>query len=554
MKKITEGKYAGKFELVEQFTVTSEGYAKKDRLSEKESVLEVKNKKGETKEYKCEGVYTFPISRPNKENLNERIYSDKLWEKVIKEKQAEDTYGLIDHPDDEGSFKDAFCVWRNIRFSGDKKLVMADSYLFGDLGRKVKEALDAGGKVGLSTVGYGDFKEDDRTIDESTYELDRVADFVLNPSYEVFGTKEDQIKESNEEKNESKNSSTPLKEKKVILMKKRESIQTLEEKNFRLNVQNLMREAEKKETPADKLSAYADILEYFDDDLATDLREAIEKKVEELDSQIKELALKGAKYSDLEENLSTASKEKASLSEEAVKLKEENEKLNEKIEAISELADSLKVYANKAKEMYEFQKAKAAGMVTASQYNEFVVAYEELEKEASTLRKEILALRKQVKKVMPRKKEDWDDSMTSNEAPVENDDYDVVYLNNDDDMGMDDTSMMDEDGDPDEPVTQNFMDTDEPVDGDIAYNNVKPEIADYYEDLEIRNPKVIKIKEDILRARTLMEAQMTYMRLKSLVDKNTAPRVTTRHKTKKVESIRKQTNTENDLKIPEGWL
>lgn len=587
MERITEGRYAGLYSLEENFIVTPDGYKKVDKVEEQ--VVQI-TEKGESKSFKCEGIYTFPISRPNKKNLNERIYTSKLWEKVIKEKQADNSYGLIDHPEGDGSFKDAFCVWRNVHFSPDRKLVLADAYLFGDHGKQVKAALEAGGKVGLSTVGYGDFKDDDSTIDENTYKLERVADFVLNPSYEVFGELSDQkeavhtgeivqldhgveakvisvngnknvIKTSNGktytvdtkelEKGivvEFKEQETPLQEKKVILMKKKNSVQSLEEKNFRLNIGNLIKEAEAKEKLVDKLEAFSEILDYFDEGMmAPDLQETIENRMKEIDTEIKQFAEKGTKLDEVTTSLINSNKEREDIAEELKKIKEENSLLSEQVDALAELSDSLKVYANKAKEMYEFQKAKSNGMVSATQYHEFVVAYEELEEKLSTLKEELRSLKKENKR-LKKKTEDMgpfgpspDDTIVYDADNVQ--DTDVVY---DDDvevpMDGDDEDMMEYDA-PD-------------VDPDIAYQpesskKIRPEILEYYEDLEERNPRVVKIKQDILRCRTLMEAQKTYLRLKSLVQEGTAQVPYTRH-------VKRQEETElhQGQKLPKraGWL
>ena len=136
--------------------------------------------------------YTFPISKPDKVNLNGRIYTTQLWEKVINEKQPVNCFGLCDHPKDTGSVKDIFCIWKNIRFNTSKSLVLSDCYLFGRLGQHCNEAILAGAEIGLSTVGNGSFDHDGKTVID--YELLRAADWVLEPSGQVFGTVNDQRK------------------------------------------------------------------------------------------------------------------------------------------------------------------------------------------------------------------------------------------------------------------------------------------------------------------------------------------------------------------------
>ena len=75
----------------------------------------------------------------------------------------EGAFGLCDHPDNEGSVKDAFTVWHNVHMNEDKSLTYADAYLFGVWGQHAHEAIEAGGKIGLSSVGYGDFQSDRKT-------------------------------------------------------------------------------------------------------------------------------------------------------------------------------------------------------------------------------------------------------------------------------------------------------------------------------------------------------------------------------------------------------
>ncbi len=147
------------------------------------------------KNYKAINIYTFPISIPDTKNLNERIYTSGLFNRVIQEKMGEGCYSLCGHPegDSDGNPKDAWAVTHHLRFSEDKKLILADFYLFGNLGRQADEGIKAGGEIALTTSGYGDFEKDGITIVESTYELSRVADWVLEPAFNVFGNMDDQI-------------------------------------------------------------------------------------------------------------------------------------------------------------------------------------------------------------------------------------------------------------------------------------------------------------------------------------------------------------------------
>jgi hypothetical protein len=44
-------------------------------------------------------------------------------------------------------------------------------------------------------------KEDGKTVDESTYQIERIADCVLNPSQQVYGTIQDAIEEIRKNEN-----------------------------------------------------------------------------------------------------------------------------------------------------------------------------------------------------------------------------------------------------------------------------------------------------------------------------------------------------------------
>lgn len=492
-----------KMKLIESFVIKPDEY--KERKDLKEQVLLIKEN-GEQKKYKAEAIYTFPISRPGEKNLNERIYPVSLWEKVIKEKQALNSYGLMDHPKEEGSTKDAFCVWRNIRFSEDKKLVLADSYLFGKWGRQVKEALEAGGEVGLSTSGYGEFEKDDITIDSDSYELERVADHVLNPSYAVFGKKEDEVEESTE-----KDKTSPIKEESVKTTVEEKKITPIEEKNFRLNVKAQIKEISSFENLYEKRKELDDLLSYFQDGVAGDLFEEVLNLIEENEKEIRALVEKGASFDKEFENaeikkneeISAIQEEKKLLETEITEMKSQIEELSQSLLNAENLLDSVKLYSNKLKEMYDVSVAEKNGMISASEYKEALVYIESLENDITNLKEQL--------------SESENKSVSSEKEKTE------------------------------------FVEKDESI------LKSRPEIADYYKDLVRANPPVAKIKEDILACNTLMEAQRTYLRLKSLLDNYEIPerRFAIRGYEKETdpqfEEIEENT-VKKALKIREGWL
>ncbi len=156
-------------------------------------------------QYKAIATYRVPVSRFTK-NANGRVYPRELWEKVIREQSGiwEGGPGLANHPgdDDDGDVTKQFCVWRNLGINESTQLVEADLCLVGPHGKHANDILEAGGKLGFSSSGYGELREDKSTVDSSSYILERVSDWVLNPSQGVFGDKSMKKKESVKEERE----------------------------------------------------------------------------------------------------------------------------------------------------------------------------------------------------------------------------------------------------------------------------------------------------------------------------------------------------------------
>ena len=154
------------------------------------------------KKLKEEGVtsnrklWKFPISRINtinEKNGNGRVYSKKLWENVINNQQDiwKGGIGLCDHPvsdDDAGEFKNTAIVWLGMELDELNNLVWGLGVFVGMLGALAQEVIEAGGRVGFSSSGFGELMSDGCTVNPDTYQIERVADIVTNPSQSVFGS------------------------------------------------------------------------------------------------------------------------------------------------------------------------------------------------------------------------------------------------------------------------------------------------------------------------------------------------------------------------------
>lgn len=663
-----------KIKLVESYLLNPDDYIKVNTLNENQKTIVIEKKGEKKQEFTAKAVFSFPISRPDEENLNGRVYNKKLWENVEKNLKNSSTFGLMNHPESEGSTKDIWCVWRNLRFSEDKKTVVADAYLVGKWGEMVKEILEAGGQVGLSTSGYGEFLEDKKTVNPDTYELERVADFVFNPSYEVYGTLDDKIEKVEMREEEDMTNNKLEKELKgyvynysdgiafyerndswtgtelsindfteilsegtytdstyytIITEDVEEEAETLlnklyqefEEKKTKKKEEDPKEDDEDKEDGSKKDDEEDDEEddevdekkkkkkeeEPDEDDEVDEKKKKKEEKPEDNEDEEEVDEKKKKKKEEIEEDVETeeteeieeantdtfkcpdcggkvltnteycvsckkkvknekekkeesmvekffrknmtatfklakdkktpeerieayedllsyfeddfASSLKNEIEEELEKEKttltqideeasnnvnteallvEKNE-LEEKYKNALDLLDSLKVYAKKLKEMYEISQAEKNGMVTATEYKEIQVYLENVEKEKEELEKELITFKTE----------------STNEINKIDENVEIV----------------------DEKKT-------------IIPENINPEVLRYYNNLEYSNPSAVIIKEDILRCRTLMEAQKTALRLKPLWEKveSAYDRKFVGGKDTFVESS-KQT-----LPIKEGWL
>ena len=164
-------------------------------------------------------LWQFPVSKINTKddpNLNGRVYNKDLWKNVI-DKQVDvwkGGTGLANHPldDEDGDFLKQSIVWLD-GFLGDDGFVYGIGTFVGQGGALARQIIGVGGRVGFSTSGYGEFLTDGITVDPESYEIDRFADLVLNPSQGVFGNYADAYKKNESAKN--KKSSTNLKESKM---------------------------------------------------------------------------------------------------------------------------------------------------------------------------------------------------------------------------------------------------------------------------------------------------------------------------------------------------
>lgn len=266
--------------------------------------------------YECVARYRVPVSKvndPSHPNLNGRIYNEELWNNVVSSQKHiwEGCVGLADHPanDSDGSVRDIFCVWHNLGVNKTKGMVEADIHLVGPYGKLAEEVISAGGKLGFSSSGFGELKEDGKTVDPKTYMLERVSDWVLTPSQEVYGTKDMKIKTESTTKSISEKKENSMADTNPV---KPAKLSKVEEKVLRKTIELEFTEAVAEKDPEERLAKLNEVRAYFEEFEAPDLLDKVNESIKNTNEEVSSIIKNHLK---LEETFGRAKEEefKASL-------------------------------------------------------------------------------------------------------------------------------------------------------------------------------------------------------------------------------------------------
>ncbi|MBN2838261.1 MAG: hypothetical protein JXM74_05855, partial [Fusobacteriaceae bacterium] len=361
----------------------------------------------------------------------------------------------------------------------------------------------------------------DGTVDESSYSLERALDWVLNnsePVATVFA--ENAIEESTQNSesqpnnlnetinisedndNDNNNDNEEIKEGKKSMDNKKK-VFSFEEKNFRLTVSKLLKEAEEIEDPLEKKDELEDIKEWFEDvDFAPELKQEVEDKLDAVETEIKENAKKGLKTDELSESQKT-------LKKQVLELSENYTSLDEKFEKATEMLDNMKAYGLKMKELYENQRAKNNGMITAKEYKEAVDYVDTLEKklkENNEAMKKLSTENKSLRESVDGLKKDLDKKAILEKARL--DQINVTKKFNEEkqkaNIAKEASNMLEQA-------------KKELVEKEVTSINVRQTdaVKNYYLDLLESNDNYSEYKNQILGCKTILEAQTFVMKLNS---------------------------------------
>lgn len=511
--------------LTENIIVRASAYHKVDRpLTESEQNLLV-----DGTPYKALAVYRFEFTRPGKKNLNGRIYPYALWDRVIAAGLV--TLALMDHPSEgAGNPKDVWAVVRNPQYSEDREVITADAYIIdNENGRSALGVLEAGGDLGLSSSGYGDFMSDGITVDPETFQLERYFDWVLQPSYEVYGHQSDKIGESVEKTNtaianhKTENKETFMKE--MTLREKRE---------YEISMKKIFAETSAIANPKERLARAKEALSFYEgmdcDTLKTEFEDLVTAAEAECDAAIEkaveaEDAIRRAENAEFDAGTAQAEcaeKDRiiSSLESQLAAKNEETDKKDASIKEYRELIKSFTEDASKKVAYEDYAKLREFAERAVTLLGEKRSEIGKLQMENSNLQKSLALSEKRLAALV--------DKQMKEEAAAKQHQEKVLEARRSNERKIQEARER------------------ELVDG------ANPEVLSYYEDLVARGENVQDMREAILRKKTLFEAQSYFLKNKS-------------HKVFEEQKFSNQdlsvslkegrgTQVNSDLKLPKGFI
>jgi hypothetical protein len=441
--------------------------------------------------YEALAVYRFPFTRPGQKNLNGRIYSHKLWDRIFQLFRTKATVSLCNHPEDDGDPARIWAVLRNPGYSGDRTLGLVDCYILdNELGRTANGVLAAGGDLGLSSSGIGDFEADGITVDADTYELERFFDWVLNPSYSVFGTLDDQISEAvmTDPTKNNKNESVNIQDTaggtggKVLTLREKREIEA--------SFKRIYEDVKGIESARERLSRAKEALSFYEDTDVESYKGEFEKIVKEAEEEFEAVVAKGeqadaAKKEAEETSLiaGEAKKEAEDLKKENDTLKKENEKLRDEIKESlkreNEFENVLASMAETSRRSISYEKYE--------KLREYAVKaarlYSEMKNDRNILQMRIQEMRASAQSLEEARMVQYQKDAAARARIME------TRQRNTDARNLAEQRLR-------EAREAEFM------------RNVNPDVLEYYNDLVRMGEKVTGLRERILGRRTLLEAQM----------------------------------------------
>lgn len=517
--------------------------------------------------YSARGILkNVPVAKYNEKNANGRIYPLEIGKKIQEKKLCEGDDCFGNHADDEESVFDTVGVWHNYNLK--ENIGYADLYCIGEGGQLILEKAKAGGKVGFSTVSYGELKEDNVTVNPDTWESGHLADFVVSPSAGVYGTfenlqesvsieKKDNILAESITNNMSKENNDSLIEYHNEEKRKNIMVDKLQEASLKNQIRVAIKEAKastsikeaiedlkgiKETVPTELVESHAKI-EQTISELTQKLEEQVHSAKEVLKEKETSLDEISAKYQTLEaahnklkEDYKKAealvSSLKESSKEGAIKIFESNEKLmKEDIQILKEeianrdkdikvfieerqaMLDDLKIYEKREKKLRESLgtcQLKLKKKVKEDEEYDEIGSYGDADPEDLTLPdpdEDVLDVDLDSGEVY---------DMEADIEPIDSlgldDDLDAEGLmneeedDNEDEDSEDEDKEMKEEDESEEDEKDKEDDEDKKEKKEESKQKVLRVVYEHYKKAVKKNKKLEKVKKQILMSKSLIEA------------------------------------------------
>lgn len=161
-----------------------------DLIQEKASIHYVKPLMESEGAEEKEGKWVADVWKLGEENLNGRIYTEELAQRLVKEGVTTVAYdGHFCDWMNGNEYKNAVATCSNLRVEdGIMKCDIEFLECEKEYEAKLRELSSKGIAIGVSSVGYGEYEADGKTIKPETYEAVRILDFVTQPAGEVYAT------------------------------------------------------------------------------------------------------------------------------------------------------------------------------------------------------------------------------------------------------------------------------------------------------------------------------------------------------------------------------
>ena len=451
-------------------------------------------------QYKALAVYRFPFTRPGQKNLNGRIYPFKLWDRIFLLFKTRSTISLCNHPEDDGDPARIWAVLRNPGYSDDKTLGMVDCYILdNELGRTANGVLLAGGDLGLSSSGIGDFEADGVTVESDTYELERFFDWVLNPSYSVFGTLDDKVSEAvmtNPIKDEgNKNESEKVQEK--IGGSGVKTLTLREKREFEASLKRIYEDIKNIKSVQERLNRAREALTFYEDTDVESYKGDFSELVKEAEKEFEATLAKG-------EQADSVKKEAEETSLKAEKMRKEAEEFKKENDTLKKENEELKKQVEENQRLKDESNGLLASMSESIRRNIPYEKYEELRQYAikatklySEMKNDRNILQIKVQEMQRAEKALAEAQMVQYQKDAKaKAHFDELRQRNAEAKALAEKNLK-------EAKEKEFI------------SNVAPDVMDYYNDLIRMGEKIDdSLRIQILSKRTLSEAQLLYLKAK----------------------------------------